>query len=80
MSDEPKKRSRAWIGWAAVALFVLYLLSWGPAALVDSRVATHQSHRVFDTIYAPVEWARAKSQTVDRWASWYAVLCIGPVQ
>ncbi len=32
MSDEPKRRSRAWIGWAFVLLLVVvYPLSEGPA-------------------------------------------------
>jgi hypothetical protein len=31
MSDEPKKRSRSWIWWALVVVFVLYPLSIGPA-------------------------------------------------
>jgi hypothetical protein len=30
MSDKPKKRSRAWIGWALIAALVLYPLSIGP--------------------------------------------------
>jgi hypothetical protein len=34
MSDEPKKRSRAWIWWTLVAVFVLYPLSIGPVAWV----------------------------------------------
>jgi hypothetical protein len=79
MSDEPKRRSWPWVGWAVIAAFV-YPVSWGPAALLESRVGTHQAHKVFNSIYAPVDWARANSPTVDRWASWYAVLCIGPVQ
>ena len=31
MSDEPKKRSRAWTGWVAIAMLLLaYPLSMGP--------------------------------------------------
>jgi hypothetical protein len=33
MSDEPKKL-RAWTGWIALALFVLYPLSVGPVKLI----------------------------------------------
>ncbi len=32
MSDEPKKPSRAGIGWALIAVLALYPLSFGPAA------------------------------------------------
>ncbi len=37
MSDEPKRRSRAWIWWAMLALLVLYPLSIGPAKLIGWR-------------------------------------------
>jgi hypothetical protein len=31
VSDDPKKRSRAWIGWTLIAVFVLYPRSIGPS-------------------------------------------------
>jgi hypothetical protein len=30
MSDEPKKRSRAWLGWSVLLLLIAYPLSMGP--------------------------------------------------
>jgi hypothetical protein len=78
MSDEPKKRPWGWIGWAGLAVAILYPVSWGPAALLESR--QERSNEVFDTIYAPINWARANSRTIDNWASWYAVVWIGDVQ
>jgi len=42
MSDEPKKQRWAWIGWALLALLMLYPLSMGPAIRYfggpDSRI------------------------------------------
>ena len=38
MSDEPKKRSRAWIWWTLLVVFVLlYPLSVGPMAWLESH-------------------------------------------
>jgi hypothetical protein len=37
MSDEPKKRSRASIGWTLLASLVLYPLSTGPADWIHMR-------------------------------------------
>jgi hypothetical protein len=63
MSDEPKKRR--WttrIGWAALAVFVLYPLSIFPASLVGAwsvDLGIFRSETVavgFDTLYAPVIW------------------------
>jgi hypothetical protein len=59
MSDELKKRSRAWIGWTAVAVFVLYPLSVFPACLVGEwsvELGIFRSETVakgIDTLYAP---------------------------
>jgi hypothetical protein len=36
MSDEPKKRSWAWVGWTTLVL-ALYVLSAGPAAYLWSH-------------------------------------------
>jgi hypothetical protein len=81
VSDEKrKKRSWNWIGSVVLAVAVLYPVSWGPAALLHFRREPEWSPEVFDTIYAPIDWARANSQTVDDWASWYAVVWIGDVQ
>jgi hypothetical protein len=37
MSDEPKKRSGAWIGWALLAFLVLYPASVGPMAWLEKH-------------------------------------------
>ena len=78
MSDERKKRSWGWIGSAVLAVAILYPVSWGPAVLLASRLERY--NEVVHAIYAPIDWARANSQTVDSWAAWYAVVWIGDVQ
>ena len=52
MSDEPKKRSRAWI-WRTVALFSLYPLSIGPANRICVTVGGH-AMEIYGTIYGPL--------------------------
>jgi hypothetical protein len=62
MSDEPKKRSRAWISWTALAVFLLYLLSAVPECLVGAWSAefglfrSETVARGIDAVYAPVIW------------------------
>jgi|HubBroStandDraft_2_1064218.scaffolds.fasta_scaffold843277_2 hypothetical protein len=80
MSDEPRKRSRTFVGWTAMALFVLYPLSYGPACLLEQRASGRSARYAFDAIYAPIGWSRQHSSAVDGAASWYAVLWIGDVQ
>jgi hypothetical protein len=57
MSDEPKKRSRGWIGWAVLAALVLYPLSMGPAwrCALTSEDWPSNEDRV-NTAYAPICW------------------------
>jgi hypothetical protein len=58
MSDEPKRRPRAWIGWAVAALIVLYPLSIGP--ILGYRI--HRIHyRIFRTLYSPIMEAAQKN-------------------
>jgi hypothetical protein len=52
MSDEPKKRSRAWIWWALLVL-VVYPLSAGPAWWIADRFDCWDA--VF-VAYLPVSW------------------------
>jgi hypothetical protein len=62
MSDEPKKRSRAWIiHWAAVALLVAYPLSMGPAIRYGGIDAVK--------FYRPLEWMTPEQ--VDPLLNWY---------
>jgi hypothetical protein len=60
MSNEPKKRSRAWIGWTALALFVLYVVSSGPAFCL-LQDAWRERDGV--SIYYPVWWCVTKNDT-----------------
>ncbi|HEV3298854.1 MAG TPA: hypothetical protein VG055_04410 [Planctomycetaceae bacterium] len=66
MSDEPKKRgSWGWIGWALLAVFVLYPLSMGPAW----RIAPGSDFNV--TMYSPVFWASRYCRPMGDAASQY---------
>jgi hypothetical protein len=67
MSDAPKKRSRAWIGWALVAVFVLYPLSIGPAYWWASR----DRWETLDTMYAPLNWLAIHFECVRDAMGWY---------
>jgi hypothetical protein len=51
MSDEPKKRSWAWIGWALIAAIVLYPLSSGPAFAIARRTGIEP---LWMTTYRPM--------------------------
>jgi hypothetical protein len=70
MSDEPKKRSRAWIGWALLAAMVLYPLSLGPVCWL----APQSSDETINKVYAPIDWLRSRSETVDNAVVWYTRL------
>jgi hypothetical protein len=78
MSDEPKKRSRAWIWWAAFAVLLLgHPLSMGPA----SRWYARDNETVdagFKAIYAPIFWVCDRSDTVRDVVNWYADVCDPP--
>jgi hypothetical protein len=75
MSDEPKKRSRAWIWWALLALLVLYPLSLGPAfAIADWIVITNPEPRFYYAIvyiYAPLWWVGDYSESARDAREWY---------
>jgi len=77
MSDEPKKRSRAWIGWALLAALVLYPLLEGPALLLCLYVGTGPAEDAYRSVYAPILWARLHSPILDRAATWYDSLWVG---
>ena len=76
MSDEPKKRSRAWICWAVFWLLLLgYPLSLGPAI----RYACHSADPVagaetVNTVYAPIRWITERSEWVLDACRWYGEL------
>ncbi|HEV3301234.1 MAG TPA: hypothetical protein VG055_16405 [Planctomycetaceae bacterium] len=72
MSDEPRKRSRAWIGWTALTLFVLYPLSFGP--VVRFREYNPVSFETMASIYLPLELATRKCEPLRRALDWYIKL------
>jgi hypothetical protein len=53
MSDEPKRRSWKWIGWAGLALIALNPLSFGPAVALNRATE--------DGFYKPM-WMLADSK------------------
>jgi hypothetical protein len=59
MSDEPRRGSRAWIGWALLVLIVLYPLSMGPA------------RRFTPTVYAPLVLASERCEPFHEVVNWY---------
>jgi hypothetical protein len=74
MTDEPKqRRSRAWIGWATIALLVLYPLSVGPAWWVCFRLCESPSAALaFGRVYAPfVRAVNSGDSTLGRIVVWY---------
>jgi hypothetical protein len=77
MSDEPKKRSWGWIGWALVAPLVLYPLSAGPAArLCDEinpnpcAVPYHRWRNVYDPLWRIAE-KTGTTDTLRRYVDWF---------
>jgi hypothetical protein len=75
MSDEPKKRSRAWIGWVLVAVFGMYPLSVGPVWWASDHFhlwlfdGVHESPQ--HTFYAPLFWVGEKWPAFDDAVTWY---------
>ncbi|HEV8000699.1 MAG TPA: hypothetical protein VGP63_12520 [Planctomycetaceae bacterium] len=75
MSDEPKKRrSWGWIGWALVAAFVLYPLSFGPAAWIFRETDSPEVADTIITIYAPLQRFCGLSKSATAALNWYMVL------
>jgi hypothetical protein len=79
MSDEPKKRSRKWIGWTLLLALVLYPLSLGPAnRLVWASEDPAANRRVFAIVYRPISWLRVHSETARDLTDWYLSFCMPP--
>jgi|HubBroStandDraft_6_1064221.scaffolds.fasta_scaffold47472_4 hypothetical protein len=75
MSDEPTKQSRAWIGWIALCLFVLYPLSIGPADCILGRCSGHpQISLGLHAAYCPISSICGKSATLTTLLGHYLVL------
>jgi hypothetical protein len=75
MSDEPKKRSQARIGWTVAALFVLYPLSIGPADCILGRCSEHPRISAgLHAAYYPISSICEKSATLKAIFVQYLVL------
>jgi hypothetical protein len=68
MSDEPKKRSRAWIGWALFTLLVLYPLSAGPAWWIADHFECWEPVWI---AYLPATWSLSKVPPLFDAFIWY---------
>jgi hypothetical protein len=69
MSDEPKKRSRAWIWWAALTvLLAAYPLSIGPAFLLARKFG---GAPVALMIYMPILGTLHRWPPIGRVVIWY---------
>jgi hypothetical protein len=66
MSDEPKKRSRAWTIGAALTLLALYMLSIGPATVVSLRTESVPVLIAYKCFYWPLRTAGRQSESVAR--------------
>jgi hypothetical protein len=83
MSDEPKKRSRAWIVWTVLALPLLYALSIGPAIWLElySPLRSEQLRRFDEAAYVPLRRVYKThailEAAVDRYADLW--VCLGPI-
>jgi hypothetical protein len=76
MSDEPTKRSRAWIGSVTLCLLSLgYPLSVGPATRYALRSADPlASAETVNKIYAPIMWITERSEWAEKACRWYSAL------
>jgi hypothetical protein len=76
MSDEPKRqRSWGWVGWALVALFVLYPLSIGPADCILGRCSPDSEISAgLLAAYYPVSSICGKSATLTTLLGHYLVV------
>jgi hypothetical protein len=78
MSNEPKKRLRAWNLWGIILVILLaYPLSFGPAYRFaqDSHDPDTQM-RTISTIYAPIGWLCMRSKPTKAVLFWYLGLWI----
>jgi hypothetical protein len=83
MSDEPKRRSRAWIwiGWALAAALFSYPLSIGPAWWVCNHVdSSAWTLQTYLTVYAPLDWAAKDNETFGHLLMSYLSLWVRPMR
>jgi hypothetical protein len=87
MSDEPKKRSRAWIVWALIAALIVYPLSIGPAtecydACADTIGMPPMADKAFAVFYWPIHEVCGRVPRLDKELErymifWYRLLPMG---
>jgi hypothetical protein len=73
MGDEPKKHTRAWMGWTALLLVLLgYPLSYGPAMhLAVTSDDVDASIERLDAVYWPILWCYGRNESVADVLDWY---------
>jgi hypothetical protein len=73
MSDEPKKRSRAWIGWTLIVVLVLYPLSVGPVKALVLRSGSESAMAAYYWLYWPLDAFRSASlnRAIDTYNGWW---------
>jgi hypothetical protein len=71
MSDEPKKRPRAWIGWTLFALCFLYPLSLGPALAITIRENSDSARATYDAVYQPLWRVCERCRPINDALMWY---------
>jgi len=67
--SEAKKRSRPWIIWALLIVFVIYPLSIGPACWISGKAGVSLGWTNY--FYAPVMATVRKSHTASKILMWY---------
>jgi len=75
MSEE-RYKSRAWIWWAAVLLFVMYPLSIGPAAWIVERAGSDRGEEIITILYHPLKLAYERSELISDAFDWYISLWV----
>jgi hypothetical protein len=77
MSYDPKKQSRAWIGWTLIAGLVLYPLSMGPVWWLSDHFDLWSGGFVGGpqfVAYAPLFWIGEHCATFGKALIWYVHL------
>ncbi|HEV3303163.1 MAG TPA: hypothetical protein VG055_26150 [Planctomycetaceae bacterium] len=74
MSDEPKRRSRAWL-WVAIGLLLGYPLSIGPVGIIAHKCGCLETVMM---VYRPLFWAGEQFPPLGGliffyWALWRAI-------
>ncbi len=80
MSDEPKKRSRGWIGCAAIVMLLLaYPLSTGPALWwASAKGPRSERWDTLNLVYAPLDWVGKRCDWFDKAMTWYGKKFLNP--